>query len=98
VGSTAVDNSVGTVAAVAEGEAISLGGKVGLTAADNWVGTMAAVAEGDAMGEGVVAPLHAHMESARPVKSRTGSDLLGMVLSSFRVPNMYSCRTSLYRY
>lgn len=39
------------------------------------------------MGEGVVAPLQALMKSARPVKSKTGSDLLGTILSSFRLPN-----------
>jgi hypothetical protein len=69
---------------------------VGLTAADNSVGTVAAVAEEDAMGGGVVAPLQALMKSARPVKSKTGSDLLGIVLSSFRLPSSYFYRTFLY--
>jgi hypothetical protein len=36
------------------------------------------------MGEGVVAPLQALMKSARPVKSKTRSDLLDSVLSPFR--------------
>jgi hypothetical protein len=65
---------------------------VGETAADNSAGTVAvgAVADGDAMGEGVVAPLQAliKVKSARPVKSKNKYDLLGIVLSSVRRPNL----------
>jgi hypothetical protein len=48
---------------------------------------VAAVAEEDAMGEGVVAPLQALMKSATPVINKTRSDLLGIVLFPFRLPN-----------
>ena len=58
-----------------------------MIAADDSVGTVAAVAEEDAVGERVVAPLQALTTSARPVKSTTRSDLLGIVPSSFRLPN-----------
>lgn len=74
MGLTAADDSVCTVAAVTA---------VAASAA------VAAVVEEDAMGEGVVAPLQALIRSARPVISNTRSDLLGIVLSPFRLPNGY---------